>query len=117
MSGYAKLKDSIVAVLDEHSASDIVVLDVAGRCQLTEHMIIASGNSSTHVKALVEYVKKKAPAPGRARVEGLRDGNWVVISMQGVIVHIFRPEVRSYYRLEELWSRDGQEAAQHVEVE
>ncbi|AXW84279.1 ribosome silencing factor [Anaplasma marginale] len=112
MPGYTELKDSVVAVLDEHSASDIVVLDVAGRCQLTEHMIIASGNSSTHVKSLVEHIKKKVSKSGKVLVEGLRDGNWVVISMEGVIVHIFRPEVRSYYRLEELWSHSSRESAQ-----
>ncbi|MCU7611817.1 ribosome silencing factor [Anaplasma capra] len=102
----------MVAVLDGHSASDIVVLDVAGRCQLADYMIVASGNSSTHVKSLVEHVKKKASSYGKVCIEGLRDGNWVVISMQGVVVHIFRPEVRSYYCLEELWSHSDEASEQ-----
>ena len=116
MSGYDKQKDAVVAVLDEHSASDIVVLNVADRCQLAEYMIVASGNSSTHVKSLVEHVKKEVSKSGKVLIEGLRDGNWVVISVRGIIVHIFRPEVRSYYRLEELWSHGSQESAQHAGV-
>ncbi|MGN7678873.1 MAG: ribosome silencing factor [Anaplasma sp.] len=107
MSKSTMLRDSVVAVLDEHSASDVVVLDVAGRCQLAEHMIIASGNSPAHVKALAEHVKKRVSQAGTTRVEGLREGNWVVVSTSGVVVHIFKPEVRSYYKLEELWDSNA----------
>ncbi|MGN7661378.1 MAG: ribosome silencing factor [Anaplasma sp.] len=110
------LRDSVVDVLDEHSASDVVVLDVAGRCQLAEHMIIASGNSPAHVKALAEHVKKRVSPARTIRVEGLREGNWVVVSMRSVVVHILKPEVRSYYKLEELWGSDATQVGQHPEM-
>ena len=103
------LKDVVVSVLDEHSASNIVEINVSGRCSFTEYMVIASGNSPNHVKALVEYVKSKMPNKQRLRVEGLRNKNWVIVNLDNVIVHIFMPDVRAYYDLEGLWSSPAEE--------
>ncbi|KJV65004.1 ribosome silencing factor [Anaplasma phagocytophilum] len=100
------LKDLVVAVLDEHSARDIAALDVRDRCQLTEYIIVSSGNSTSHVKALAEHVKKKVAHYSKKHIEGLDEGNWVVITLNNVIVHIFREEVREYYKLEDLWSKN-----------
>ncbi|WP_271758962.1 ribosome silencing factor [Candidatus Anaplasma sp. TIGMIC] len=107
------LVELVVSVLDEHSAHNIVSLDVRDKCQLAEHMIIASGNSSHHVKALAEYVKKKASPYHKSRIQGLNACNWVVMSLGNVIVHIFRDEVRQYYDLESLWNTDAPQDTQY----
>lgn len=99
-----KLKDLVVRVLDSHSANNIVELDVAEKCQFTEYMVVATGNSTSHIRALAEHVKKAASPLKKARVEGLNECNWVILSLGSVIVHIFRAEVREYYKLEDLWN-------------
>ena len=98
------LKDIVVSVLDEHSARNIISLDVSDRCQIAKYMVVASGNSVSHVRALTEYVKKKVSQHKKVRIEGLEYCNWVVLSAENVIVHIFREEVREYYDLEGLWT-------------
>ncbi len=71
-------------------------------------MVVASGRSNRHVGALADHVLEriKEAGFGQARVEGLRHGDWVLIDAGDVIVHIFRPEVRAFYRLEKLWQAD-----------
>ena len=103
------LKDVVVSVLNEHSASNIVEINVSGRCSFAEYMVIASGNSPNHVKALTEYVKGKLPNKQKLRVEGLRNKNWVIVNLDNVIVHIFMPDVRAYYDLEGLWNSPAEE--------
>ena len=71
-------------------------------------MVVASGRSNRHVGALADHIltRLKEAGFGNARVEGLRHGDWVLIDAGDVIVHIFRPEVRAFYKLEKLWSAD-----------
>ncbi|QJC27302.1 ribosomal silencing factor RsfS [Anaplasma platys] len=109
-----KLKNLVIDVLDSHSASDIVELDVTEKCQFAEYMVVATGNSTNHVRALAEHVKKAASPLKKARVEGLNECNWVVLSIGGVLVHIFRAEVREYYKLEDLWNAVGKNLGEAV---
>ena len=111
-----KLKNLVVGVLDSHSAGDIVELDVTKKCQFAEYMVVATGNSTNHVRALAQHVKKATSQHRRARVEGLNECNWVILSIGGVIVHIFRAEVREYYDLESLWKAANKEDMAEVEL-
>jgi len=87
-------------------ADNIVAIDVRGRASFTDHMIIASGRSSRHVSAIAEAVieaAKEADSPALG-VEGEDVGEWVLVDLGDVIVHVMLPDVRLYYELEKLWS-------------
>ena len=91
--------------LDDDKAEDVVEIDLRGKSEMADHMVIASGRSSRQVAAisdkLVERVKE---ATGRsAKVEGKDAADWVLIDAGDVIVHVFRPEVRDFYQLEKMW--------------
>ncbi|WP_338406871.1 MULTISPECIES: ribosome silencing factor [unclassified Wolbachia] len=98
------IKSTIVSIIDQNKGHDIVTFDVQNRTIIAKYMIIASGDSSRHVKALAEHVIKSLKQYDKIDVEGMDEGNWVVLSFQGIMVHIFRPEVREYYKIEELWN-------------
>jgi ribosome-associated protein len=91
--------------LDEMKAVQVKVLDVRQLTDIADTLIIASGNSDRHVRSIadrvIEYVKKAGLRP--TGVEGERDGEWVLVDLQDVIVHIMLPRVREFYRLESLW--------------
>jgi ribosome-associated protein len=91
--------------LDEMKAVNVKVLDVRKLTDIADTMIIASGNSDRHVRSIadrvVEHAKKAGFRP--MGVEGERDGEWVLVDLQDVIVHIMLPRVREFYRLESLW--------------
>lgn len=91
--------------LDEMKAVNVKVLAVKKLTDITDTMIIASGNSDRHVRSIadrvVEFAKKAGFRP--MGVEGERDGEWVLVDLQDVIVHIMLPRVREFYRLESLW--------------
>lgn len=91
--------------LDEMKAVNVKVLAVTKLTDITDTMIIASGNSDRHVRSIadrvVEHAKKAGFRP--MGVEGERDGEWVLVDLQDVIVHIMLPKVREFYRLESLW--------------
>jgi len=93
-------------VLDDDKAEDIVTIDLTGRSALTDALVIATGRSTRHVAALAENLARRLKdwGYGTARVEGLQQGDWVLIDARDVIVHIFRDEVRTYYDLEGMWS-------------
>ncbi len=95
-----------VSSLEEDKAEDVTVIDLAGKTSISDYMIIASGRSNRHVAAiaehLVERLKKRGLTP--LSVEGLAQADWVLIDAGDVIAHIFRPEVRSFYNLEKMWS-------------
>ncbi len=99
------LHEAILASLDDDQAQEIVTIPLAGKSSIADHMVIASGRSSRQVAAmatkLAERVKQKF---GRnVRLEGLPVADWVLIDAGDVIVHLFRPEVRSFYNLERMW--------------
>jgi len=95
-----------VASLQEDKSEDITVIDLAGKTSIADYMIIASGRSQRHVSAiaehLVERLKKRGITP--MSVEGLAQADWVLVDAGDVIIHLFRPEVRSFYNLEKMWA-------------
>jgi ribosome-associated protein len=105
----------VLAALDEMKAVNIKSLDVRGVTDIADVMIVASGNSDRHVRAIAERVIEKAKQSGRRPLgtEGQRDGEWVLVDLQDVLLHVMLPRVREFYALEQLWDapasaqRDG----------
>jgi len=97
------LLTTILASLDDGKAVDIVTIDLAGKTEIADYMVIASGNSARQVAALTEHLLEALPKRRRASVEGKTQGDWVLIDAGDVIVHLFRPEIRAYYNLEKMW--------------
>ena len=102
----AELQALVLAALEELKAQDIHVLDVRGKTSITDVMIIASGTSSRHVKALSDNVQEKARAAGvrPLGVEGEQAAEWVLVDLVDVVVHIMLPRIRDFYNLEKLWA-------------
>jgi ribosome-associated protein len=100
------LEALILKMLDEDKAEDIVAIDLRGKSSVTDTMIIASGRSARHVSALADRLLRaiKEVGNGGARVEGQQTNDWVLIDIGDIVVHIFRPEVRTFYNLEKMWS-------------
>jgi ribosome-associated protein len=100
---------SILESLDDAKAVEVVALDLDGKAALADQMVIASGRSNRHVAAIAEQLVEKLKAGGKAdlKIEGLPHCDWVLVDAGDVVVHIFRPEVRSFYNLEKLWSPDA----------
>lgn len=94
------------ASLDDNKAEDVSVIDLKGRSDVADYMVVASGRSSRHVGALADHIirKLKEEKLGMVRAEGKSTGDWVLIDAGDVIVHLFRPEVREFYELEKLWA-------------
>jgi len=95
----------ILDQLDEDQAQDLVTIPLEGKSSIADHMVIASGRSTRQVAAmatkLAERLKKEGH--GNPRIEGLPAADWVLIDAGDVVVHLFRPEVRSFYNLERMW--------------
>lgn len=102
------LGEKVLASLEESKAEDIVSIDLRGKTALADEMVIATGRSSVHVAAIADRVIKacKSAGVGLPRVEGLTQGDWVLVDAGDVIIHIFRPEVRQFYNLEKMWGGD-----------
>jgi ribosome-associated protein len=102
----ADLVGIIAHTLDEGKAEEILVIDLEGKTSIADYMIIATGSSQRQVGALADQVmtKLKELGMGRIPVEGKANGDWVLLDAGDVIVHLFRPEVRSYYNLEKIWA-------------
>lgn len=101
-----ELSALVVAALDDVKAKDIVTLDVRKMTSVTDYMIVASGTSNRHVKALIESVADKAREAGHRPIgiEGEEGSEWVLLDLQDALVHVMLPKVREFYNLEKLWS-------------
>jgi ribosome silencing factor RsfS/YbeB/iojap len=101
----AALVKSAVAALEDMKAANIKVMDVRKVTDVADCMILASGNSDRHVRSIADRVVERAKAAGfrPMGVEGQRDGEWVLVDLNDVIVHVMLPRVREFYGLEELW--------------
>ena len=111
--GGLTLHQLVLAQLDDDQAQEIVSIPLEGKSSIADHMVIASGRSTRQVAAMAQKLAEKIKQAGfgHARVEGLPAADWVLIDAGDVVVHLFRPEVRSFYNLERMWSFEGSEAA------
>ena len=102
------MKSLALACLDDMKAQEVVEIDLTGKTALADTMLIASGNSQRHVGSIADRIVQqlKERGFGTARIEGLPACDWVLIDAGDVIVHVFRPEVRSFYNLEKMWGAD-----------
>jgi ribosome-associated protein len=109
MSKSNALLEAIITTLTEVKAEDIVRIDLHGKTELGDYMVICSGRSTRQVTALAEKLAQmvKERFDRVARVEGKDTGDWVLIDTGDVIVHVFRPEVREFYQLEKMWQPQG----------
>ena len=95
---------SVLASLEDSKAENIVSIDIQGKSSLGDYMVVASGRSHRHVGAVADHLLKALKEAGmHARVEGLSGADWVLIDAGDIIVHVFRPEVREFYNIEEMW--------------
>lgn len=102
----ADMIHTINNTLDSHKAEAIATINLRGKSDLADVMIIASGTSSRHVAALADYVKQavKENYDRPVAIEGLSQADWVLLDLGDIIIHLFRPEVRQIYQLEQMWS-------------
>ena len=105
-----------VAALEDLKGQDITTIDVQGKTSVTDYMIIASGSSSRHVKSLAENVLEKAKEQGVRPLgsEGLDGGEWALLDLGDVVVHVMQVPTRQFYDLERLWQGAEQSRAQHA---
>lgn len=101
---------ALCEVLDNKKALDILAVNVADKTIIADWFIIASGRSTTQVKALCDELEEKAAERGliARRKEGYQEGRWIVVDFGTILVHLFHPEEREYYNLERLWVDDPQ---------
>ena len=101
-----QLSELVVDALDEVKGQDIVRLDVRNLTTVTDYMVVASGTSNRHVKALAEAVAEKSKAAGHRPIgiEGEEGSEWILLDLGDTLVHVMLPRVREFYNLEKLWS-------------
>jgi ribosome-associated protein len=105
-----ELQRLVVEALDDLKAQDIQVIGVRDKTSITDVMVIASGTSDRHVKALANHVIARAKEFGvrPLGVEGEREAEWVLVDLNDVVAHVMLPRIRDYYNLERLWMTDAQ---------
>jgi ribosome-associated protein len=108
-----RLLATVLAAMEDMKAVDVRVVDVRGLTSITDIMIIASGTSTRHIKAIADNVELEAKQIGvqALGVEGEKGSEWILIDLADVVVHVMMPEIREFYALEKLWSVGGQAGA------
>ncbi|MDH3790046.1 MAG: ribosome silencing factor [Xanthomonadales bacterium] len=106
-----QLRDLVISTLEDLKAIDIQQIDVTGKNPLTDLFVVASGNSSRHVKSMAEKLIVGAKAAGcqPLGIEGERQAEWVLVDLNDVIVHLMLPQTRAFYNLEKLWEASSQQ--------
>lgn len=109
----ADLHALVLASLDDDQAIELVTIPLAGKSSIADHMVIASGRSTRHVAAMANKLAERIKREGKrsVRIEGLPTADWVLVDADDVIIHLFRPEVRSFYNLERMWQVEDAPAA------
>jgi ribosome-associated protein len=101
------LKALVLKTLDDNKATDVVDIDLRGKSTVADFMVVASGTSSRQVASLAQKIMDETAKefPGiPQRIEGKAEADWVLVDLNDIIVHIFRPEVRDFYALEKMWA-------------
>lgn len=106
-----KICDITEKVLSKHKAKNIVKIDMKKKSSLADYIIICSGTSSRHVVALSNYLKDELKKINLSmlKVEGRKGGDWILVDVGDVVIHLFRNEVRDYYNLEKMWDDEIKE--------
>jgi ribosome-associated protein len=101
------LRDTVLDALDDMKAVNVKALDVRGLTDITDTMVVASGTSDRHVKSIADRVLQRCKEAGFRPfgIEGERDGEWVLVDLNDVVLHVMLPRVREFYALEKLWER------------
>jgi len=104
----SKIKDSIEKILDNNKAQNIKSINLKNKSYIADYMIIASGTSSRHLQALSEILMEELKKLGlnNCKIEGKDSTDWKLVDTQDIIVHIFHPEKREFYDLENMWSEE-----------
>ncbi len=108
MIGTEAVLRAVIRSLEDDKAVDVVTIDLNGKSTIADHMVIASGRSHRQVSAMADHLigTLKDLGLGRVGVEGQAQADWVLVDAGDVIVHLFRPEIRSFYNLEKMWGMD-----------
>jgi ribosome-associated protein len=103
------LEGIVTAALEDMKAVNVKVMDVRGLTDIADVMVVASGNSDRHVKSIADRVVEKAKEAGfrPLGVEGAREGEWVLVDLHDIVVHVMVPRVREFYSLERMWETDS----------
>ncbi|EXJ14318.1 ribosome silencing factor [Imhoffiella purpurea] len=101
-----QLRQLVLDTLVDMKAKDVSVMDVRGKTSVTDYMVVASGTSDRHVKAIAETIAFRSKEAGEAPLgtEGVAEGEWALVDLNGVVVHVMQAKVRDFYNLERLWS-------------
>jgi len=101
------LLEVVTRSLDDDKAEDITVIDLADKTSIADYMVVASGRSGRQVSALADHLIRTLKELGMLpKVEGKANSDWVIVDAASIVVHLFRPEVRTFYNLEKMWSQD-----------
>ncbi|NVD44417.1 ribosome silencing factor [Qipengyuania atrilutea] len=101
-----ELLELVLDELDENQAQEVVSIPLEGKSSIADHMVIASGRSTRQVASIAQKLTEriKQAGMGPVRLEGLPAADWVLVDAGDVVIHLFRPEVRSFYNLERMWA-------------
>ncbi len=108
-----QLHQLVLSTLEELKAVDIKSVDVTGLSPLTDHFVVASGNSTRHVKSMADKLVQAAKAQGvqPLGVEGEREAQWILVDLNDIIVHLMLPQARAFYNIEKLWEASSEQRA------
>ena len=111
-----ELRKLVLKALEDLKAENIVELDVRDKTDVMDYIIVASGNSNRHVKAIANNVVMDAKKAGiqPMGVEGEAEGEWMLVDLNDVVVHVMQPQVRDFYDLESLWQMDVSRRQEHL---
>ncbi len=108
-----QLHQLVLSTLEELKAVDVKSVDVTGLSPLTDHFVVASGNSTRHVKSMADKLVQAAKAKGLQPrgVEGEQEAQWILVDLNDIIVHLMLPQARAFYNIEKLWEASNEQRA------
>ena len=108
-----QLHQLVLSTLEELKAIDVKSVDVTGLSPLTDHFVVASGNSTRHVKSMADKLVQAAKAKGLQPlgVEGEQEAQWILVDLNDIIVHLMLPQARAFYNIEKLWEASNEQRA------